>query len=127
MLMLFRQNIKAPVLIAHAENDWDIPYTHSEVLFNAFLDRYLPSLPLPENPLTATKELWSEFNAKQQARRAKRRELVIRTDFPKFGTMDEFVADGRKVVFVKALAGGHDYLGVQEGVQDIIGRTFSLL
>jgi abhydrolase domain-containing protein 12 len=43
-----------------------------------------------------------------------------------FGRIDEFSEDGRKVVLVKTLAGGHDYLGLQEGLQDIIGRTFAI-
>jgi len=32
----------------------------------------------------------------------------------------------RRVVFVKTLEGKHDYIGVQEGLQDIIGRKFGL-
>lgn len=82
---------------------------------------------LLENPLTATQDQWSVFNAKQEARSARRRELVKRTNIPNFGMTEEFAAEGGKVVFVKTLAGGHDYLGVQEGVQDIIGRSFGFL
>lgn len=33
----------------------------------------------------------------------------------------------RDVIFVKMLEGNHDYVGVQEGLQDIIGRKFGLL
>ena len=33
---------------------------------------------------------------------------------------------GRRVIFVKGLAGAHDYLGIQEGLQDILARTFDL-
>lgn len=32
----------------------------------------------------------------------------------------------REVIFVKMLEGNHDYVGVQEGLQDIIGRKFGL-
>lgn len=123
----FCQKIKAPILIAHAENDWDIPSSHSEVIFEAFIDPYLPSLSLLENPLAATQEEWSVFNAKKNARSAARRGLVTHTDLPNFGTTEEFIADWGKVVFVKTFAGGHDYLGIQEGVQDIIGRSFGIL
>ncbi|KAF9462988.1 Alpha/Beta hydrolase protein [Collybia nuda] len=120
-------NIKASILIAHAENDWDIPYTHSEVIFETFLDTHLPSISPLENPLTATREQWSVFNAKLKARSIKRRELVSRTVVLNFGQVEEFVAEGRKVVYVKTLAGGHDFLGIQEGVQDIIRRSFDFL
>ncbi len=42
--------------------------------------------------------------------------------------MDEFTEDnGRRVTLVKTLAGGHDYLGVQEGLVDIIGKAFSVI
>jgi hypothetical protein len=31
--------------MVHAENDWDIPHSHSQTLFDAFLDQHLPPLP----------------------------------------------------------------------------------
>jgi len=34
------------------------------------------------------------------------------------------MGEKRDVVLVKTLAGGHDYLGIQEGLVDIIGQTF---
>ncbi|KAJ6557219.1 Alpha/Beta hydrolase protein [Mycena vulgaris] len=117
--------IKGPVLIAHAENDWDIPYSHSEALFDTFLDALLPPSPaLPENALSLSQEDWIAFNIQRAARKEARDELVTSVELHNFGTVHEFTEAGRKVVFVQTLAGGHDYLGVQEGVQDVIGRTF---
>lgn len=121
------QDINANVLVAHAENDWDIPYTHSDVIFNAFLDPFLPPLTVPSNPMSLSSEEWESFTTQQAARAMKRRDIITSKNIQHFGTMDEFVAGGRKVVLLKTLAGGHDYLGVQEGVQDVIGKTFGLL
>ncbi|KAG6908332.1 hypothetical protein DXG01_005243 [Tephrocybe rancida] len=117
--------IKGPVLIAHAEDDWDIPYTHSVVLFEAFLKPSLPPLDLPEG-LSVTQESWEKFWAQRDIWTTKRAEIVTTTELPNFGTIEEFTADDRKVLFVKTLAGGHDYLGIQEGVQDFIRTTFNV-
>ena len=58
-------------------------------------------------------------------RKEKRGELVKHTPIPKFGSLDEFEADERQVVLVKTHAGSHDYLPLQEGLQDIIRKRFS--
>jgi len=119
-------DIKADVVIAHATNDWDIPSTHSEVLFEAFLDKHLPPLEMPSNPLGMSQAEWDKFTLQQGIRMKEWDQLVKHTDLRNFGSVDEFTADERKVVLVKTFAGGHDYVGVQEGVQDVIGRTFGL-
>ncbi|KAJ7202827.1 Alpha/Beta hydrolase protein [Mycena pura] len=121
--------MKGPILIAHAENDWDIPYTHSEALFDTFMDPVLPAAPsLPTNAAALSQEEWSAFGEQLTKRKTARNELVTSVELRNFGTVHEFVDVGHKrtVVFVQTLAGGHDYLGVQEGVQDVIGRTFGL-
>jgi len=73
-----------------------------------------------------TTDRWNIFTTQQAARQNKRDELVNTTVMANFGRVDAFEADGRKLVLVKTLFGGHDYLGVQEGIQDVIGRTFGL-
>ena len=113
------------MLIAHAENDWEIPDSHSDVLFQAFLERQLPPLDIPYNVLAMSKEDWEIVERQRKARQNKRNEILKSTTLLNFGRIDEFSEDRRKVVLVKTLAGGHDYLGVQEGLQDIIGRTFA--
>ena len=121
------QNITATsVLIAHAENDWDIPDSHSDVLFQAFLEKHLPPLDIPSNVLAMSKEDWELVDGQQKARQNKRNEILKSTTLANFGRMDEFSEDGRKVVLVKTLAGAHNFLGLQEGLQDIIGRTFEM-
>jgi len=114
------------VLIAHAKNDWDIPDTHSDVLFQAFLERQLPPLDMPKDFMAVSKQDWEKVQTQQKARQEKRNEILKSTTLVNFGRVDEFFDNGRKVILVKTLAGSHDYLGLQEGLQDIIGRTFSL-
>ncbi|KAJ7043834.1 Alpha/Beta hydrolase protein [Mycena alexandri] len=115
--------MKGSILIAHAENDWEIPYTHSEALFDTFLDPLLPSSPsFPSN--TLSQDEWATFTEQFSKRKEAREEIVTTVELHNFGTVQECMESGRRVVLLKTLAGGHDYLGVQEGVQDVIGRTF---
>jgi len=118
-------HIKSPVIIAHALDDWDIPYTHSEVIFDTFLKSHLPSIPPLPTALPIRTETWNLFETHRQAHFAKRKEIVTHIDMGNFGTIDEF-EEGRKIMLVKTKAGNHDYLGIQEGLQDIIGKTFGL-
>ncbi|KAF9046493.1 Alpha/Beta hydrolase protein [Panaeolus papilionaceus] len=119
-------NITAPVLIAHAEDDWDIPDSHSDILFQAFLEPHLPHLD-KFNALFPSSEEWNEFTVERDERDRKRKELVKSRSIPNFGRVDSFTADGRTVTLVKSHYGGHDYIVLQEGVVDIIGRTFGFL
>lgn len=116
------------MLIAHAENDWDIPHTHSDVLFDAFLDGMLPKVKLPESAARATKKDYDAMSASQEQRSAAREKLVDHIDMGDFGYIERFwdKTKKRNVMLVKAKHGGHDYLGVQEGVQDAMGRMFGL-
>lgn len=111
------------MLIAHAEDDWDIPDSHSDILFQAFLDPYLPPVVEVENPLSMNSESLNEIS-EQKSRRAALDVLVRTTTIPKFGRLEEFIDKKRKIVLVKTIAGGHDYLGIQEGLVDIIRKTF---
>ena len=86
----------------------------------------MPPLDIPFNVQAMSKEDWEIVEGQQKARRNKRNEFLKSTTLANFGRIDEFSEDGRKVVLVKTLAGGHNYIGVQEGLQDIIGRTFAI-
>lgn len=108
-------------------NDWDIPYTHSEAIFNSFLKPHLPSIPLLPTALPIPTETWNLFETQRQIHFAKRKEVVTHIDMGNFGTIDEFEQGGRKIMLVKTRAGNHDYLGTQEGLQDIIGKSFEFL
>ena len=115
------------MLIAHAANDREIPDSHSDALFQAFLDMpLLVPLGVPTSVLTMSKPDWEILGSQHEARQKKRNENLESTTLVNFGRVDQFSDNGRKVVLVKTLSGGHDYLGVQEGLQDIIRRTFAI-
>ncbi|KAF5315446.1 hypothetical protein D9619_007009 [Psilocybe cf. subviscida] len=134
--------LPSPILIAHAENDGDIPASHSHVLFEAFLEPHMPPLLKPKNLYDIKTDEYNTITAQKIARNARRAQVVQVQEIKGFGTIEKFVEDksgavvengsearkeGREVVLVKTLAGGHNTVGIQEGVVDIIGRTFGLL
>lgn len=113
------------MVIAHAEDDWEIPDSHSDVLFQAFLEPYLPDpLPLPTLGNVFSNEEWAELSERQQERKELRESIVKTTPIPKFGKVLEFTKEGRTVELVKTHIGSHDFVGLQEGLQDIIKRRF---
>ncbi|KAF8066581.1 Alpha/Beta hydrolase protein [Lyophyllum atratum] len=121
-------DIKCSVLVAHAEDDWDISHTHSSVIFNALLDPYLPPSPSPSLlPLPNSSSPWHTLTTHQAARAVQRAALVTRTEVEHFGVLDEFRdGEGRRIALLKTRRGGHD-IGRMEGVQDVIGRMFGLI
>ncbi|KAF8918827.1 Alpha/Beta hydrolase protein [Mucidula mucida] len=106
--------IKGEVVIVHAENDWDIPYTHSEVLFNAFLEPHLPSVKLPKTP-----RRFPKTNGPSSRRSSLDAKIAAKTF--------EFTDGTRDIMFIKLAEGGHDYVGTQEGLQDIIGTKYGFM
>ncbi|TFK36193.1 Alpha/Beta hydrolase protein [Crucibulum laeve] len=117
-------HIKSSVLIVHAEDDWDIPHTHASILFDAFIEPAVPLAPsLPENPLS--EEDWKIYAVEKSVRATYRDARISRISVAGFGYLEEAEIDNRKVALLKTLHGGHD-IGRVEGVQDVIGRTFSL-
>ncbi|KAG5352632.1 hypothetical protein C0989_001357 [Termitomyces sp. Mn162] len=144
-------NIAAPVFIAHGLDDFDIPHTHADILFNAFLEPYLPSsldvfthstsTALVLSDTTNLTKLddshvdWETLTAAQATRAVHRERIVKRTEVPHFGVLHEFEApkmavnDGlmsRRIALLKTQYGGH-HVGRMEGVQDVFGRMFGLI
>jgi abhydrolase domain-containing protein 12 len=116
------------------ENDWDIPHTHSDVLFDAFLEPYLPPVTHTLNASTSSlsREQWLTFMAEAAARKDKKAEIVSNSTITHFGEIQEFEEGGkegmkRSVTLLKMLQGKHDYVGTQEGLQFVIGKKFNLL
>ncbi|KAI9510148.1 Alpha/Beta hydrolase protein [Russula earlei] len=122
-------DVKAPVLIVHAEDDQDIPVWHAQQLFNAFLEKYLP--PLPE--ITAkmvegsTETVKERFSALLEERATRRGELVAVQEMERVGRIEEFSRDrgDGKVVFLHTWWGAHD-VGLVEGVQDYMAEMFKI-
>ena len=113
------------MLIVHAEDDFDISHTHSDILFDALIDPFLPSVdPLPLNPGSWTKEQWDTFQTQMTTKREAREGLLIRTDMPHFGVMDTFAESDETVILLKTLTGSHNDVGALEGTQEVIRTLF---
>lgn len=108
-----------PLLLAHAENDGTIPHSHSQTLFDAFLEEHLPRL--PDNATTTT----GASDALFEERQTLRRELVATSDIGRVGHVEVFSRD-QNVVFLRTRWGGHDNVGLAEGVQDYIAEMFKM-
>jgi abhydrolase domain-containing protein 12 len=115
------------VLIVHAEDDLDISHTHSDVLFDALITPFLPSVdPLPLDSGSWTKEQWNTFQMQMAIKREAREGLLIRNDMPHFGVMDTFAASNETIVLLKTLTGSHNDVGALEGTHEVIRTLFSL-
>jgi len=112
-----------------ADNDWDIPSFHSTLLFDAFLEPYLPSpASVPENPFSGKE--WNNYTHHETLRALKRAELVSTTVIDGYGLYEETrpelaVKEGRKVAILRTESGRHD-VGRMEAVQDAVARMFGL-
>lgn len=125
------------------ENDWDIPHTHSSLLFDAFLA-------LPEDPIVSGQHALHSHQLVDDGKRYGRdvsvnhirgfgtlQEAIIPVDTETTNSTTGTVAnagvrsrkDGersRKIAMLKTIHGSHD-IGKPEGVQDVIGHMFGLL
>jgi abhydrolase domain-containing protein 12 len=119
------QKVKVPLLILHAEDDWEISHTHSDALFDALLEPYLPPIWSPPlNPTSWSAQQWNEHHAQLVSRRETRNSLLTRIVIPNFGLMDEFKALGERIILLKTFTGSHNDVGTLEGVQEVIRVTF---
>ncbi|KAG1751018.1 Alpha/Beta hydrolase protein [Suillus lakei] len=117
--------LKVPILILHAEDDWDISHTHSDALFDALLEPYLPPVYSPAaSQVSWSAQQWNEHHAQLVARRETRESLLTRTVIPNFGVMDQFDSFGERITLLKTSAGSHNEVGTLEGVQEVIRVTF---
>lgn len=112
-------------MILHAEDDWDISHTHSDALFDALLEPYLP--PVYSPPVSQeswTTQQWGEYHAQLVTRREARESLLTRTVIPNFGSMDQFDGFGERITLLKTSTGSHNEVGTLEGVHEVIRVTF---
>ncbi|KAH7885140.1 Alpha/Beta hydrolase protein [Phlebopus sp. FC_14] len=117
--------VQVPALIVHAENDWDISHTHSDVIFDALIEPYLPPLDaVPMDVSSWTAQEWSIYQTQTTLRDQVRESLLTRTRMANFGVMDEFVASGETVVLLKTLSGSHNEVGTLEGTQEVMRKVF---
>ncbi|KAF8264731.1 alpha beta-hydrolase [Lactarius quietus] len=122
-------SLKVPLLIVHAEDDWDIPHEHSQSIFDSFLEPHLPALPdLTTLMAGASEEVAQRLATLGQERTALRNERVAVRDMARFGRVETFArnAEHGDVVFLRTRWGGHDRVGLVEGVQDYMAEMFRL-
>ena len=112
------QGLRTPVLLVHAQDDWDIPHAHSAALFAAMLEPHLPARPLDAGATAAT----AVYRARADARAA----LVTRTEVPRLGVMEAFAHGGSDVVFLETRWGGHDTVGLLGGVQEVMRARYDM-
>ena len=114
----------------HSEDDWDIPHLHSQTIFDAFLEPHLPALPeITALMAGASEEVAQRIATLGQERAALRSERVAVRDMARFGRAEVFARKDRAlgdVVFLRTRWGGHDRVGLVEGVQDYIAEMFHL-
>lgn len=123
------QDFHAPTLVAHSQDDVEIPHAHAKTLIDALLDPLLPALTvqLPSAPgTTLTTEEFLAFRKQQEERSARRGEIVKTTSVPNFGVVEEFKGLSVPVVYVETFWGSHARVGLQEGVQDQMAKLFGL-
>ncbi|KAG2340153.1 alpha/beta-hydrolase [Suillus weaverae] len=117
--------LKVPILILHAEDDWDVSHTHSDALFDALLEPYLPPVySPPASQESWSTQQWNEYHAQLVTRRETRKSLLTRTVIPNFGFMDQFDGSGERITLLKTSTGSHNEVGTLEGVQEVIRVTF---
>ncbi|KIJ60293.1 hypothetical protein HYDPIDRAFT_139443 [Hydnomerulius pinastri MD-312] len=118
--------VKVPVLIVHAEDDWDISYTHSDAIFDALIEPYLPPVDaLPLDPGSWSTEQWSTYQKQMAIQREARASVLTRTHLPNFGMMDKLESSGETIVLLKTLTGSHNEVGTLEGTQEVMRNIFS--
>ena len=108
------------------DNDWDIPVSHSSILFDAFLSPYLPAT--QKNRLSLSD--CDNYTLHGNTRVSKRSDIVSTTLIEGYGVHEETNTNfarieglQRKVALLRIESGEHD-IGRIEGVQDTIGRMF---
>ncbi|GJE91933.1 alpha/beta-hydrolase [Phanerochaete sordida] len=119
----------APTLIAHAQDDLEIPHAHSRTLVDALLAPLLPALTVavPTAPgKTLSTEEFLALETQREARAARRGEVVRTTHVPNFGVVEAFRGLRAPVVYVETFWGSHAEVGAQEGVQDEMAKLFGL-
>lgn len=98
------------------------------MIFDSLLEPLLPPISAPPIGVNTWKEgPWAEFYASVPARTHARETIISETNLPNVGTLSEFTKnDGGRVLMLKTAAGGHNGIGWQGGVHEVIRHTFNL-
>ena len=103
---------------------------HSQTIFDAFLEPDLPARSDITVPIAGvSEEVAQRIATLDQERAALRSERVVVRDMARLGRAEVFARSDRAqgdVVFLRTRWGGHDRLGLVEGVQDYMAEMFHL-
>ncbi|KAL5520101.1 hypothetical protein ACEPAG_1761 [Sanghuangporus baumii] len=119
--------IKATILLAHSKDDFDVPHAHSRTLFESFLEELLPPAPsLPSSHSDMKTFDWIAFKTASDERLARKLALVDRQEIPGFAIVHRLnrTSDSGEVIFVEASYGGHNRIGTQDSLIDLLQFTF---
>jgi abhydrolase domain-containing protein 12 len=118
--------------LVHADDDFDIPSSHSADLFDTLLEPLLPPPVLTQEvlrlPLSISPEQWKEFRTGEVLRRRVRDEIIQTDRVEQFGRISRFKRSdsGTQVVHVESRWGGHNHVGRLEGVVDVVGDVLGI-
>ncbi|KAF8583341.1 alpha/beta-hydrolase [Ramaria rubella] len=122
--------IKTDIILVHAEDDFDIPSSHSTDLFDTLLAPLLPPRSLTKeelsHPASVSQEQWGEFRIQEEIRQKVKEDVVQVKEIGGFGRINRFERNGAQVVYVESKWGGHDHVGRLEGVVDIVGDVLGI-
>lgn len=125
-------SVSCPVLLIHAEDDFDIQIFHSQHLFDAMLEPLLESYPFTKQELSQitmkTKEQQELFNEVSVKRRTQAASFVSKEGLTGLGNLFTFRrGDGKGAVhFLRSQYGGHNQIINFEGVMDVARNVFNL-
>lgn len=104
---------------------------HSKNLFDILLDPILPPPPTAPSGITEISSFdWKTFYLISKERHSVRESIVSTQEIDGVGKIQSFRRregdEMSRVVFINTKSGAHDKVGLEEGVIDIIAKTFDL-
>jgi abhydrolase domain-containing protein 12 len=122
--------VTCPILLIHAENDFDIQIKHSQRLFDEVLEPYLDQYPYSQSEMAKVhpgeeqRRIVAEVSAR---RRQTRDEMVKESTIQGLGRIFRFERGTKgDVTLLRSTWGGHDGIINHEGVMDVTRKLFEL-
>lgn len=105
--------------MVHARDDHDIPYTHSRKLFAHVNEPIVTSSERPQTPHKVNSEEQDDASSEGHS------STVLTQVIDGFGDISRFRRpSGQEVALAEVVRGGHNNVGLQDGVVDVIGNMF---
>ncbi|CCA70881.1 hypothetical protein PIIN_04817 [Serendipita indica DSM 11827] len=121
-------DVSCPILLIHAEDDFDVQIAHSERLFDAILEPYLEQYPFTKEDLSKVRIDEADKRLVIQEisqRRRQQRETKVREQYLPIGKLLSFERQGKAGVhFLRSTWGGHSQVINLEGISDLTRTVF---